>query len=90
MKACCVHYGKGVLNLRVKRIIQMSCFWDGSNYRYWFISTGFYRYWLLPVNSPTWMHIRKHVFPKGSDDCYTVGEFFGTVFTNIFQDMVRK
>ena len=29
MKACCVHYGKGVLNLRVKRIIQ-KCLVSGS------------------------------------------------------------
>ena len=52
----------------------------GSNYQYWFISTGFYRYWLLPVNSPTAVHIRKHVFPKGCNDRYTVGEFFSTSF----------
>ena len=52
MKACCVRYGKGVLYLGVKRIIPMSRFGIGSNYQYWFISTEFYRYWLLPVNSP--------------------------------------
>ena len=51
------------------------------------ISTGlsalvfsFYRYWLLPVNSPTVVHIWKHVFPKESNDRFTVGEFFCTSF----------
>ena len=58
----------------------MSRFGIGSNYPYWFISTGFYWYWLLPVNSPTAVHIRKHVFPKGNNDRYTIGEIFGTGF----------
>ena len=71
MKACCVHYGKGVLNLQVKRIILISKV---------IISTGFYQYWPLPVNSPTAVHLRKDVFPKGSNDGYTVGEFLGTGF----------
>ena len=32
-----------------------------------------------------------HVFPKGSNDRYTVGEFFSApVFTNIIQDTMRK
>ena len=87
MKARFVHYGKGMLNLRVKHIIPMSCFGIGSNYQYWFISTGFYRYWLLPVNSPTAVHIWNHVFPKGSNNHYTVGEFSVTVF---IKDTVRK
>ena len=61
MKACCVYYmyGKGVLNLRVKHMIPMSCFGIRSNYQYWFIGTGFYRYLhlVLLVNSPTAVHI---------------------------------
>ena len=44
MKACCVHYGRGVLNLWVKHIIPISRFGTGSNYQYWFISSGFYWY----------------------------------------------
>ena len=33
----------------------------------------------------------KHVFPKGSNDRYTVGEFFSVpVFTNVIQDTMRK
>ena len=43
-------------------------------YRHWFLPVV--RYWLLPVNSPTAGQIWKHVFPKGSNDRYTVGEFF--------------
>ena len=58
-------------------------------YRHWFLPVV--RYWLLPVNSPTAGHIWKHVFPKGSNDRYTVGEFFSVpVFTNIIQDTMRK
>ena len=35
--------------------------------------------------------ISEHVFPKGSNDRYTVGEFFSVpVFTNIIQDTMRK
>ena len=81
------------LNLRVKRIIQMF-FRVGSIgsvlvYQHWFLPVV--PYWLLPVNSPTAGHIWKHVFPKGSNDRYTVGEFFSVpVFTNIIQDTMRK
>ena len=57
MKAPCVYYGKSVLNLRVKGIIPMSRLGIGSNYQYWSIGTGFYRYWLLPVNSSTAVNI---------------------------------
>ena len=58
-------------------------------YRHWFLPVV--RYWLLPVNSPTAGHIWKHVFPKGSNDRYTFGEFFSVpVFTNIIQDTMRK
>ena len=58
-------------------------------YRHWFLPVV--RYWLLPVNFPTVGHIWKHVFPKGSNDRYTVGEFFSVpVFTNIIQDTMRK
>ena len=67
MKACSAHYGKGVLNLRVKRIIPISEL-----------------IWLLPVNSPTSVDLRKHVFPKGSNDRYTVREFLGTGFYQYF------
>ena len=44
------------------------------------IGTGLSALGFIPVNSPTAVHIRKHVFPKGSYDRYTVGEFFGTGF----------
>ena len=68
----------GCLNLRVKRIIQMFHFGlvvlSVLVYRHWLLPVV--RYWLLPVNSPTAGHIWKHVFPKGSNDRYTVGEFF--------------
>ena len=68
----------GCLNLRVKCIIQMFHFrlvvLSVLVYRHWLLPVV--RYWLLPVNSPTAGHIWKHVFPKGSNDRYTVGEFF--------------
>ena len=90
MKACCVRYGKGVLYLGVKRIIPMSRFGIGSNYQYWFISTEFYRYWLLPVNSPIVVYIRKHMFPRKVMIATLLGSFSVTFFTHIIQDTVRK
>ena len=76
----------GCLNLRVKRIIQMFHFGlvvlSVLVYRHWLLPVV--RYWLLPVNSPTAGHIWKHVFPKGSNDRYTVGEFFQLRFLPIF------
>ena len=91
MKACCVHYVKGVLNLRVKRVIPMSGFGIRSNYQYWFISTGFYRYWLLPINSPTGVPIsKKTCFPREVMIAKLLGSFSVPVFTNIIQDTVRK
>ena len=36
-------------------------------------------------------YLKNTCFPKGSNDHYTVGEFFSVpVFTNIIQDTVRK
>ena len=65
---------------RVFKLAGKTHYSNVSYYQYWFIGTGCFCYWLLPVNSPIAVHIWKHVFPKGSNDSYTVGEFFGTSF----------
>ena len=77
-------FWKGCLNLRVKGIIPN--WYPIGNirsvlvYRHWLLPVD--RYWLLPVNSPySGSKLKvKHVFPKGSNDRYTVGEFIGTGF----------
>ena len=65
---------EGCLNLRAKRIIRVGSIISTS------LSALVFTYWLLSVYSPTVVHIWKHVFPKGSNNPYTVGEFFGTGF----------